>query len=271
VIDESRNQDSFFRRYQPRSAAHQPKYQVLRETMIRAIHDGLWPPGHRLPTENELVAITGYSLGTVQRALRALVEEGYVTRRQGRGSFVEHGPRPFGSPWHLRFLHESGREYLPVHSSVLQTQRIDKPGPWSRYIGGNDGPVLRLDRLLSVNREFNVYSEMYLESHRFGSLVETLRGAFDDSEFGALLATQFRLPITHLAESLVIATLPGRVCDILGIERDTTGMRMEAIARAGTEQFIYYQELFLPPTQRRLYTSLSGREPERRTRLWLHP
>ena len=45
-------------------------------------------PGHRLPSESELVAQFGVSRMTVNRALRELVEQGRIVRVAGVGSFV---------------------------------------------------------------------------------------------------------------------------------------------------------------------------------------
>ncbi|MBW2145969.1 MAG: TRAP transporter substrate-binding protein DctP [Deltaproteobacteria bacterium] len=47
-------------------------------------------PNERLPSENELKQRYSVSRFTVQHALRLLVSEGLVTRRQGLGTFVRH-------------------------------------------------------------------------------------------------------------------------------------------------------------------------------------
>lgn len=46
-------------------------------------------PGDRLPTERELVTMTGLSLMTVRRALSELAQRGVIRREQGRGTFVQ--------------------------------------------------------------------------------------------------------------------------------------------------------------------------------------
>lgn len=63
-------------------------YQQIKEHISRKIQDGSWPPGHRLPSEHELVAQFGISRMTVNRALRELTEQGRVVRVAGVGSFV---------------------------------------------------------------------------------------------------------------------------------------------------------------------------------------
>ncbi len=63
-------------------------YQQIKDHISRKIQDGSWPPGHRLPSEHELVAQFGISRMTVNRALRELTEQGRVVRVAGVGSFV---------------------------------------------------------------------------------------------------------------------------------------------------------------------------------------
>jgi GntR family transcriptional regulator len=65
--------------------------QILR-AIVKDIEDGELCPGDRLPTERSLAEITGASLAPVRAALKQLELAGYVTRTQGRGTFVSERP-----------------------------------------------------------------------------------------------------------------------------------------------------------------------------------
>lgn len=58
------------------------------EELRRRITSGSWPIGHRIPTESELVALTGTSRNTVREAVQSLVHAGLLERRQGSGTYV---------------------------------------------------------------------------------------------------------------------------------------------------------------------------------------
>jgi GntR family transcriptional regulator len=58
--------------------------RILREEITR----GIWQPGARIPTEPELMQRFSVSRITVSQAMKDLVKEGLVVRRQGRGTFV---------------------------------------------------------------------------------------------------------------------------------------------------------------------------------------
>ncbi len=65
---------------------------VVRSELRRAIIEGEFPPGSRLPNEEALCTRFGVSRITLREAVRGLIEDGYVVRRQGAGTFVTSGP-----------------------------------------------------------------------------------------------------------------------------------------------------------------------------------
>lgn len=65
-----------------------PLYQRIKQRIVRHIETGEWLPSHRVPSEHELVRELGVSRMTINRALRELASEGYVTRVAGVGTFV---------------------------------------------------------------------------------------------------------------------------------------------------------------------------------------
>jgi DNA-binding GntR family transcriptional regulator len=65
---------------------------VVRSELRRAIIEGEFPPGGKLPNEEALCTRYNVSRITLREAVRGLIEDGYVTRRQGAGTFVTSGP-----------------------------------------------------------------------------------------------------------------------------------------------------------------------------------
>jgi GntR family transcriptional regulator len=69
-----------------------PKYVRLAQTIQQRIEDGTYPPGSRVPSENQLVQAFGMSRPTVVRALELLKRDGWLESRQGFGTTVRGRP-----------------------------------------------------------------------------------------------------------------------------------------------------------------------------------
>ncbi len=65
---------------------------VVRDGLRRAIVTGEFPPGSKLPNEDALALRFAVSRATIREAVRGLVEEGYLRRRQGSGTYVTARP-----------------------------------------------------------------------------------------------------------------------------------------------------------------------------------
>ena len=68
--------------------AARPLYLQVRDVLVQRIVVGHWKPGATLPNETQLAQQLGISIGTVRKALDLMEVERIVTRRQGRGTFV---------------------------------------------------------------------------------------------------------------------------------------------------------------------------------------
>ncbi len=66
-----------------------PLYYQVKEKILGMIKSGELPPRSRLPAELELAKANGISPMTVRQAYTALVNEGVLYRRHGKGTFVE--------------------------------------------------------------------------------------------------------------------------------------------------------------------------------------
>lgn len=68
-----------------------PVAQLIYETLKKEIERGEYAPGARLPSESELSRAYGVQRDTARRALKKLVDDGLITKRPGKGSFVADG------------------------------------------------------------------------------------------------------------------------------------------------------------------------------------
>ncbi|MCD6123003.1 MAG: substrate-binding domain-containing protein [Spirochaetales bacterium] len=64
------------------------KYIHVKNYILKCIRDGIYKPGDKIPTEDEIINILGFSRSTVRNAIIQLEQEGYLYKIHGSGSFV---------------------------------------------------------------------------------------------------------------------------------------------------------------------------------------
>jgi DNA-binding LacI/PurR family transcriptional regulator len=70
------------------------KHKLIYDKLCNNIVKGVYRPGEKLPTENELAKMFNTSRPTIGRAMRDLQQKGLITRRQGQGTFVKQSTIP---------------------------------------------------------------------------------------------------------------------------------------------------------------------------------
>lgn len=244
--------ETFWQLYAPTESNGVPKHAALRAALSAAITDGFWERGAKLPTETELAASSPYSLGTVQRAMRDLAEQGLIERRRRRGTYVPDHRRQLDSPWHCRFLADDGLAFLPVFTTVIGRSVTDREGPWSHPLEQNGEKVVRIDRRMEINSEFTVYSKFFVRADRFSRFLDATFEELSGANLKALVIRTVGAPLTNMKEQLRMVQLPAEVCEEIAVPLGTTGLHIQATAYAN-DLPAYYQELYVPPTERRLY------------------
>lgn len=69
-----------------------PKHEQLKQEIMEWIRIGRFQPNDKLPTEHEIAAQSGMSRQTVRQSIGALVQEGWLSRKQGSGTYVNAVP-----------------------------------------------------------------------------------------------------------------------------------------------------------------------------------
>ncbi len=231
-----------------------PKYLRLEEVLLELIRNGHWRAGDKLPSEDQLVAETPFSLGTVQRALRELVEKRVLVRQHGKGTFVAHLPRRMTTPWHCQFLDDSGAGFLPVYSKAIERRLVGEKGSWSDYLPATGKGWLQIDRLFSINHEFLVFGRFYCDPATLRYFVDCPLGRLAGLNFLGFIVRDLSIRLTTLSHCVSLIEFPTGVSRMIQVGAGTVGMLVRATARAGSK-FVYYQEFFIPPSRRQLYFS----------------
>lgn len=228
-----------------------PRYLVLRNALAEAIASGRWNPGEQLPAEHDLAAMASLSIGTVQRSLRMLVDEGRLVRRHGAGTFVAEQATPLAAPFqHVRFLDEATGRWLPIYSKVVRRRVVEESGPWSDW--SDSGSILCLERIFTIGDEFKIYTDLYFEEERLPELASIDPKMLDGVSIKDYLSNQLHIYASRYTQRLCVRVFPPKVCEAIAVKARTSGAVLELMAHDRGGAVIYFQDFHIPPNPRRL-------------------
>ncbi|MEO8858175.1 MAG: GntR family transcriptional regulator [Burkholderiaceae bacterium] len=225
-----------------------PKHARLRQAIIDAVEAGELAAGAKLAGERELSAALGLSLGTTQKALGRLMDEGFLVRRQGHGTFVGSSRQPIAASWHFRFFAPGGERELPVFASVLERRLEIEQGPWSRVLGRDPKGYVMMHRRLDVGGKFRCTSRIYLPASRFSRLLRMAEKRIVDTNLKAVLASDFAAPTLQSDGLARLAPLDAVDAHIIGVAPGSMGLTVDITGRSFGRQPITFQHLCVPPT-----------------------
>lgn len=161
-----------------------PLYYQLKEIFRAWITSGDFDSGGRFPSESELEDRFGVSRMTIRRALSELVNEGFLVREQGRGSFVVQ-PRVQDQLRRLTsFTEDMQLRGLPTDSKILNFQVIRDEEVAKKMAISVDEELVNLRRLRLVEGDPIAVQNAFIR-HRFcPGIVE--RGLIEGSLYRTL-------------------------------------------------------------------------------------
>jgi len=228
-----------------------PKYVVLSDQIVANIEAGNLKSGERLPGEADLAAVLPVSLGTIQKALSRLVDQGMVVRRHGTGTFVADGRQRLTDLRHFRFLADDDETLLPVFATVKAISVISHDGPWVRFLGV-EGSHICIERKINVNGEFDCFARFYVADERFPALAKTDRHRLDNVSFRTFLKDNYGVATMRVAELVAAETMPDDICEVMGLAVKTTGLVYHLRGFGYRDGPVSYQIVYIPPASRRL-------------------
>jgi len=95
-------------------------YVQIYSIILEKIENGGWPAGTQIPPEDELCKMYDVSKVTVREAIHELVREGYLTRQQGRGTFVTYSVPHLGIDMRTRISEEISGEEVKAEKEILE-------------------------------------------------------------------------------------------------------------------------------------------------------
>ena len=207
----------------------QPLWRQIRGLILRDLESGTWKPGEAIPSELELAARFGVSLGTVRRAIDALADENHVVRRQGKGTFVAtHTEEKASTPRFLRIRRDDAVDEYP-ESRLVDVRRAKAGADAARHLDLKPGDsVVLLRRILEYGGTPVVLDEITLPAALFRGLTRARVDAWQGSLYG-LFEAQFGVRMLKAHEKLKAIAADDESAALLNVAPGTPLLAVERV------------------------------------------
>lgn len=171
-----------------------PLYSQLKDRIISTINNDELKYGEKIPTEIEIMEQYNVSRITVRRAIEELVEEGYLIKKQGKGTFVIKNKierkltYSYKNTQPISFTKELELNNIIPSAQVIDLKIIDPIEEFNKMLNINlNDKLIYMKRLRLANNiptaiEINYFSYTYFEEllnkNLTGSLYKILEEDF---------------------------------------------------------------------------------------------
>lgn len=219
-----------------------PQYRKIYEILRKHILSGVYAEGSLLPSENELCAVHNITRPTVRQALEVLVQEGFILKKQGKGSIVRKPPQDIG------ILSIAGTASA-IGNQYLQTQILQKPQikPWPAQFPfeltaiERESGCIYMERLRLVDGTPVFYDINHLPNI---NLPRFTSRSFENKSLFETLRTSYQVEIKGGEQKLKAIKADGQIAKLLNMPVGEPVLSIERKLNTNREGFHIYSTIW---------------------------
>jgi len=211
-----------------------PLYQQLKNIIKGQILNGVLKTGEKIPPEIDLCSVYGVSRITVRQAINSLAQEGFLYRKQGKGTYVTSPKLRRRLPKLYSFSEDMKDLGLKPSSKVIESEIIEA-----------DEEVFSLLKLPENNRKVNkvvrvrlANDEPILIERTYIPLFlspELLLENLENESLYRLFREKYGLVLDHAYETYEVTTVRKNEAEILNCKKNLPAFAIERITFLKTD------------------------------------
>jgi GntR family transcriptional regulator len=212
-----------------------PLYRKIKLEITRTLSSGQMEPGAALPTEEQLAARYGISVGTVRRAMSELVAEKILVRQQGRGTFLApfSPERMLNSFWHI--VRKDGFREVPI-VQTLRFERAQADAATAQRLAIRTGdPIYKIVNLMLMGGNPVLVDDVRISQAQFPGLTKSEFVSRDTTIYG-LFQNRYRVIVVRTVDSVTSVPADVETAKLLGVTPATPLLEIMRVAYTFHEQ-----------------------------------
>ena len=222
-----------------------PLYTQVSDYVMEKIQNGEWPVGHMLPTEMELCEQFNISRSSVRTALLSLVNDGYLIRKKGNGTFVTMPQRVEESTVFIEsFAEEMHKRGYEIETEVLEFRVMVAEDRIREQLQLPPGAnVIKLSRLRYCKDNFGS-GPIVLTTSYYTMKLEYLQN-YDFSEISVHKAmAEHHMDKKYTEKHINVAVLDFRSSRLMDVENGSLALSVVSYTRDIDDELIEYCESY---------------------------
>jgi GntR family transcriptional regulator len=217
--------------------SHQKLYRQLLDIIKGKIEGGEWSVGSQIPTEEELCKTYDVSKATVRSAILELVRQGYLTRQQGKGTFINKNTVSEGITMQTSLKELMFEEEHDFNTKVIaQTVMMPIDDLDIRLDISPDKHVIYIKRLYLIEDEAILVQETYIPYHICPLLLED---NIENNSLFDILEKKYGIKITKAKNYIDITFLNLNESMLLGLNEGAIALLLQQYFYSGDTLIMY--------------------------------
>lgn len=216
-----------------------PLYIQLVDIIKDMIKNNELQEGHYLMSERDICKIQNVSRMTVNKAIMNLVNEGFLERRQGKGTFVSYKKQKLTYEKMHGFTEIAQMKNLNVKNKIIKFELSTPDDKLKDYLQLKDSSslVLKIERIRFIDEDPTILEKIYIPEYMCPNLTEEL---IDKNSLYKLYRQKY-MHKTQKARQVINPILLDKLnSNILNVDLNSLALKIDRIVFTDKEEVLEY-------------------------------
>jgi GntR family transcriptional regulator len=218
-----------------------PLYYQLKESILSAIKNKEFDIGERLPSERELAEYHNISRMTVKKAVDILVDNGYLIRKQGSGTFVTDYQESYNISPLLSFTKEMEKKGLNYTTKILSFTEISDQEIAKKMKLKPQASLFKLERLRLIENKPFLLESTYLAADNFLGLK---KDELENNSLFRIIKNKYNIQLSNAEAEVEAVIFDSSIAGKMQVKEGLLGLYFEQFSKNENEEIIEYTSAY---------------------------
>ncbi len=218
-----------------------PLYYQLKESILNAVKNKEFDVGDRLPSERELAEYHNISRMTVKKAVDILVDNGYLLRKQGSGTFVTDYQQSYSISPLLSFTKEMEKKGLNYTTKILNFTELKDQNAADKMNLKPAAKLFKLERLRLIENKPFLLENTYLAAENFSNLK---KDELENNSLFRLVKEKYNIQLCNAEAEVEAVIFDSTIADKMQVKEGMLGLYFEQFSKNENEEIIEYTSAY---------------------------